>query len=62
MSPERAGFTQRLALACARHPWRTIGVWLVAVVAAAAVYVTLGDVFTSSSKFLNEPDSEKAVA
>ena len=28
--PRRAGFTQRLALVCARHPWWTIGVWLVA--------------------------------
>ncbi|HEX5642082.1 MAG TPA: MMPL family transporter [Thermoleophilia bacterium] len=39
----------------------TIGLWLVALVMAGGVYLTWGDVFTSSSKFLNEPDSEKAV-
>ena len=61
MSEQRHGFTQRLALACARHPWLTIGLWLVALVMAGGVYLTWGDVFTSSSKFLNEPDSEKAV-
>jgi|GEM_PF-502653 len=60
MSAQRPGFTQRLALACASHPWWTIGLWLVALVVAGLVYVRLGDVFTTSSKFLNEPDSEKA--
>jgi hypothetical protein len=48
-----------MSLACARHPWWTIAVWAVALVAAGAVYVTMGGVFTSSSRFLNEPDSKK---
>jgi RND superfamily putative drug exporter len=61
VSAGRPGFTQRLALACARHPWWTIGLWLVALVLAGMVYVRWGDVFTTSSKFLNEPDSERAV-
>ncbi len=61
MSEQRPGFTQRLASACARHPWWTIGVWVVALVVSGAVYLRWGDVFTTSSKFLNEPDSEKAV-
>jgi putative drug exporter of the RND superfamily len=56
----KGGFTQRMSLACARHPWWTIGVWLVALVAAGVVYVTMGSVFTSSSRFLNQPDSKKA--
>ncbi len=60
MSEPRRGFTQRISLACARHPWGTIGIWLVAVVAAGAVYLTMGGVFTSSSRFLNEPTSKKA--
>ena len=58
--PRRAGFTQRLALVCARHPWWTIGVWLVALAVCGAVYLTMGDVFTSSVRFLNDPDSKKA--
>ena len=34
--------------------------WLVALVASALVYFSWGDVFTSSSRFLNQPDSQKA--
>lgn len=60
MSGESGGFTQRLALACARHPWWTIGLWLAAVVASASVFLLWGDVFNSASRFLNEPDSQKA--
>lgn len=60
MSARKAGFTQRLALACARRPWLTIGVWAVAFVVALLVYMAWGDVFTTSSKFLGEPDSQKA--
>jgi putative drug exporter of the RND superfamily len=60
MNGRKGGFTQRMSLACARHPWWTIAVWLVALVAAGAVYVTMGGVFTSSSRFLNEPASKKA--
>ena len=61
VNSQTAGFTQRLALVCARRPWWTIAAWLVVLVAAASVYLAWGDVFTSSSKFLNEPDSKKAV-
>ena len=56
----KPAFTQRISLACARHPWWTIGVWVVTLAACGAVYVTMGDVFTSSSKFLNDPDSKMA--
>ena len=56
----RRGFTERAATACARHPWVTISVWLVALAGCAALYLLWGDVFTSSSKFLNEPDSKRA--
>lgn len=56
----RAGFTERAARACARHPWLTIGIWVAAVAACATVYFLWGDVFTSSYKFLTEPDSKRA--
>jgi RND superfamily putative drug exporter len=56
----KVAFTQRISLASARHPWFTIGVWLIVLVACGAVYLLMGDVFTSSSKFLNEPDAKKA--
>ena len=34
--------------------------WVVVLVACGAVDVTMGDIFTSSSKFLNDPDSKRA--
>ncbi len=56
----RRGFTERAAVACARRPWVTISVWVVALAGCAALYLLWGDVFTTSSKFLNEPDSKRA--
>ena len=56
----RRGFTERAAVACARHPWVTISVWVVTLAGCAALYLLWGDVFTTSSKFLNEPDSKRA--
>ncbi len=55
-----SGFTERVAVACARRPWLTVCVWVAALTACVAVYFLWGDVFTSSSKFLNEPDSKRA--
>ncbi|MEZ5126823.1 MAG: MMPL family transporter [Thermoleophilia bacterium] len=57
---KRPGFTQRLAMACAHRPWLTIAVWVVLLVACGTVYLLYGDVFTSSVKFLNNPDSKVA--
>ena len=56
----RPGFTERLAVASARRPRLTIALWVALLVASAAVYVLWGDVFTSSFKFLNKPDSRAA--
>ncbi len=56
----RRGFTERLARACARHPWATIAVWVVLIAGCGTAYLLWGDVFTSSTKFLNEPDSKTA--
>ena len=55
-----SGFTRRLAVASARRPWLTIVVWVGALAASALIYLLWGDVFTSSSKFLNHPDSRVA--
>ncbi len=56
----RPGFTERLAIAGARRPRLTIVLWLVLLAGSAAVYLLWGDVFTSSFKFLNSPDSRIA--
>ncbi|MGH3036083.1 MAG: MMPL family transporter, partial [Gaiellaceae bacterium] len=53
--------TESLARACARHPWRTVGVWLVAVVVSLGVVATLlGDVLTSEGEVTSETDSKRA--
>ncbi len=62
MSVHKAGFTQRLALTCARHPWVTIALWTAALVVSAAVYLLYGDVFTSSTRFLAQSGSERAAS
>ena len=52
--------TQRLAKACAAHPWRTISVWLVAIVlGVAGAAAGLGDL-TTEGEVTNNPDSIRA--
>jgi putative drug exporter of the RND superfamily len=52
--------TARLARACSAHPWRTIGAWVVAVVAAvAALGLLLGDLTTEGHP-TNNPESQRA--
>jgi len=51
--------TSGLALASARHPWRVLGIWLVAMVIAGISVAGLGSVLTTESNFLNEPESVK---
>jgi putative drug exporter of the RND superfamily len=54
--------TERLARACSTHPWRTIGAWVVAVVAAvAALALLLGDLTTEGHP-TNNPESQRAAA
>jgi putative drug exporter of the RND superfamily len=54
--------TERLARACSAHPWRTIGAWLVAVVAAgAALALILGDLTTEGHP-TNNPESQRAAS
>ena len=53
--------TQQLASVCARHPWRTVGAWLVAVVAGvAAIAALLGGALTTEGNPTNDPQSQRA--
>jgi RND superfamily putative drug exporter len=53
--------TQQLATICARHPWRTVGAWFAAVVAAAAaIGILLGGALTTEGKPTNNPQSQRA--
>jgi RND superfamily putative drug exporter len=50
-----------IARASSRHPWRTIGVWLVLIVAMGAVSsALLADVLTQDIQFTNRPESVQA--
>lgn len=54
--------TQILAAASVRHPWRTIGAWIVvSVLAIAAIAVGLGSLTTEGAP-TNKPESERALA
>ena len=53
--------TERLARACAAHPWRTIAAWTVAIVLAAACVATLlGGSLTTEGRVTNNPESLRA--
>ncbi len=53
--------TQRLALLCARHPWRTVAAWIGAIVIAVVlVGGLLGDGLTSEGQVTNDPESLRA--
>src|SRR5215831_21421958 len=52
---------QRIALASARHPRRTIGAWIAAVVlAVVAIGALLGGALTTEGNPTNNPQSERA--
>jgi RND superfamily putative drug exporter len=52
-------FTRAVALASARHPWRTVAGWLAVVVAVFALAASAGGTFTDD---FSAPDSESARA
>jgi putative drug exporter of the RND superfamily len=57
----KAGATQAVAAASARHPWRTIGAWIAIVVLAVFAIVTLlGGSLTTDGAPTNNPESERA--
>jgi putative drug exporter of the RND superfamily len=52
---------RRLVLASARHPWRTIGAWVAAMlVAVAAIGGLLGGALTTEGNPTNNPQSQRA--
>jgi putative drug exporter of the RND superfamily len=53
--------TRNLARMSAEHPWRTVGLWLVTLIAAGALVVTfLGDALTTEDDFTGTPESKVA--
>jgi RND superfamily putative drug exporter len=51
---------ESLARASSRHPWRTIGIWVVILVLAMAASATmLADALTTDFNFTNEPESKR---
>ena len=53
--------TKRLAAASARHPWRTVGAWIAAVVVSIGLMAFfLGDALTGEAEQLNNPESDQA--
>lgn len=57
----RTSKLERIARACARHPWRTIGLWFAVVAFAAFLNVSLlGDALTTVGSFTNDPESQRA--
>jgi RND superfamily putative drug exporter len=58
----RLGVTGRSARWCALHPWRTVGIWVLAVVASAGIAATLlAGALTTQSTFTGTPDSQRAL-
>ncbi|MDX6425241.1 MAG: putative drug exporter of the superfamily, partial [Gaiellaceae bacterium] len=55
--------TQGLAMASARHPWRTIGAWAAVLgVAVVAIVALLGGALTTKGNPTNNPQSQRAKA
>jgi RND superfamily putative drug exporter len=54
------GFTGRLAGATARHPWRTIGVWIVVLAGSILLATNLGSVLTEDSDATVQTESAQA--
>ncbi|HEY2355332.1 MAG TPA: MMPL family transporter [Gaiellaceae bacterium] len=53
--------TERLARACAAHPWRTLALWGVAVVVAIALVGTSLHGLTTQAHVIGSPQSEQAI-
>jgi uncharacterized membrane protein YdfJ with MMPL/SSD domain len=61
MSSKELTRLQRLALACAQNPWRTIGAWLVTMlVSVVAIGALLGGALTTEGKPTDNPQSQRA--
>jgi putative drug exporter of the RND superfamily len=54
--------TGSLARASARRPWRVVGVWVVALIVAVVIVLTLfGKAFVSTNSFTGNPESKKGL-
>lgn len=54
--------TQRLAMACARRPWRTVGAWgIVLILAIATNALFLGSALTPEGGITSQTDSRKGL-
>ena len=52
---------ESLARARSRHPWRTVGIWVVIFVAAIGATATiLGDALTTDFDFTINPEAKRA--
>ena len=52
--------TQRMAMACARHPWRTVAAWgVILLLAFASISLLLGSALTPEGRITSKPDSIK---
>src|SRR5687768_6369878 len=52
---------ESVARSSSRHPWRTVGIWVVFIVTMGYLSATLlGDVLTQDIEFTNSPDSVRA--
>ena len=55
--------TQSLARSAGRHPWRTLAVWVVALLTAGVLSSQfLGDALTTDTDFTNEPEAKQAAS
>ena len=54
------GLTERVARACAAHPWRTIGAWLAVLVASVLALALLLTGLTTEASGTNDPESARA--
>ncbi len=52
--------TERLARACARRPWWTVGGWLVVLVAAGVLFGLFSHTLKVADDFMNDPESKQA--
>jgi putative drug exporter of the RND superfamily len=53
--------TGSIARSAGRHPWRTLGVWIVVLLTAGVLSsLFLGDALTTDTDFTNEPEAKRA--
>jgi RND superfamily putative drug exporter len=56
----RTSAVQRISVLCARHPWRTLGVWFVVLcLAMVSIAALLGSALTTEGGIKSEPESLK---